>query len=94
MEDWKERVKELENYLKLLKDSGLDRIVRLKEKLDTQSVQVMHNKRIISELQSVRHNITATDKKTSKLKLIYFFKLNKGEIEFDLILIFSKETYE
>jgi len=35
MEDWKERVKELENYLKLLKDSGLDRIVRLKEKLDT-----------------------------------------------------------
>jgi len=54
----------------------------------------MHNKRIISELQSVRHNITATDKKTSKLKLIYFFKLNKGEIEFDLILIFSKETYE
>ncbi len=63
MEDWKERVKELEDYLNFLKDSGLDRIVRLKEKLDTLSVQVMHNNRIISELQSVRHNIKARDKK-------------------------------
>jgi len=56
MEDWKEKVKESEYYLKLLKDSGLDRIVRLEEKLDTLSGQVVQNMRIISKLKAVRHN--------------------------------------
>ncbi len=56
MEDWKERVKELEDYLNFLKDYGLDRIVRLEEKLDTLSGQVVQNMRIISKLKAVRHN--------------------------------------
>jgi hypothetical protein len=56
MEDWKERVKELEDYLNFLKDYGLDRIVRLEEKLDTLRGQVVQNMRIISKLKAVRHN--------------------------------------
>ena len=76
MEDWKEKVNQVEYYLKLLKGSNLDKIVRLEEKLETLSDQVMENKRNISELQSVRHDIKVKEQQVNKNQHFFQFQLN------------------
>jgi hypothetical protein len=76
MEDWKEKVNQVEYYLKLLKGSNLDKIVRLEEKLETLSDQVMENKRNISELQSVRHDVKVKERQVNKNQYFFQFQLN------------------
>ena len=80
MEEWKEKVNQVEYYLKLLKGSNLDKIVRLEEKLDTLSDQVMENKRNISELQSVKHDFKAKEQQVNQNQ--YFFQFQFNNINF------------
>ncbi len=76
MEEWKEKVNQVEYYLKLLKGSNLDKIVRLEEKLDTLSDQVMENKRNISELQSVKHDFKAKEQQVNQNQYFFQFQFN------------------
>ncbi len=80
MENLKVKILEIEQYLKILKSSNLERIIRIEESLQNVSNQVLENRQRITQLEGggqELHTEEGTERQKVKKKTCRFCKQNK-----------------